>query len=96
MRAPTTLTARIHVGGHGLYTLLATLTGAGHRVSGEPVSFSTGSTHLCTPDTGTRGIATCALTSAQTSLVQKDKDTIRATFSGDTNYKTSTTTASAG
>jgi YVTN family beta-propeller protein len=95
-RAPTTLTARIYVDFHGLYTLIATLTGAGHRVSGEPVSFSTGSTHLCTPDTGTRGIATCGLTSAQTALVQKDKDTIRATFSGDTNYKTSTTTASAG
>jgi hypothetical protein len=25
-----------------------------------------------------------------------DQDTIRATYSGDTNYKTSTTTASAG
>ena len=94
-RAPTTLTARIHVGKHGLYDLIATLTGAGQRVSGEPVSFSTGSTHLCTPVTNARGRASCALTSAQTSLVQKDNDTVRATFAGDTNYKTSTTTASA-
>jgi hypothetical protein len=69
---------------------------AGPQATDEPVSFSTGSTHLCTPDTSTRGIASCALTRAQTSLVQKDHDTIRATYSGDTNYKTSTTTASAG
>jgi YVTN family beta-propeller protein len=95
-RAPTTLTARIHVGKHGQYDVIALLTGAGQRVNGEPVSFSTGSTHLCTPVTNARGRANCVLTSAQTSLVQKDKDTVRATFAGDTNYKTSTTTVSAG
>ena len=95
-RAPTTLTARIHVGTHGQYDVIAILTGAGQRVSGEPVSFSTGSTHLCTPVTNARGRANCVLTSAQTSLVHKDKDTVRVTFTGDTNYKTSTTTASAG
>ena len=95
-RAPTTLTARIHVGTHGQYNVIALLTGAGQRVSGEPVSFSTGSTHLCTPVTNARGRANCVLTSAQTSLVHKDKDTVRVTFTGDTNYKTSTTTASAG
>jgi YVTN family beta-propeller protein len=95
-RAPTTLTARIHVGSHGQYTLLATLTGAGHVVGGEPVSFSTGSTQLCTPDTSTLGTASCVLTSTQTSLVKKDHDTIRARYLGNTSYKGSTTTASAG
>ena len=63
-RAPTALTARIGLSPR--LTLTATLTAAGQPLSGQPVSFSTGPTHLCTRDTSTRGVATCVLTLWQT------------------------------
>ena len=63
-RAPTALTARIGLSPR--LTLTATLTAAGQPLSGQPVSFSTGPTHLCTRDTSTRGVANCVLTLWQT------------------------------
>jgi hypothetical protein len=50
---------------HHVFTLTATLTAAGRPFGGQPVSFTTGHTRLCTPHTSTRGVATCVLTAAQ-------------------------------
>jgi DNA-binding beta-propeller fold protein YncE len=61
-------------------------------VSGQPVSFSTGNTPLCTPDTSTTGVATCTLTAAQTLLAENDHDPIQASYPGTANYQPSSAT----
>ena len=62
-------------------------------VSGQPVSFSTGHTQLCTPDTSTRGVATCVLTASQARQAGPDHGTIRASYPGNTSYQPSSATA---
>ena len=61
-RAPTVLTARTRPGPHQAITVTAALTASGRPLSGQPVAFSTRHARLCTPDTSSRGVATCALT----------------------------------
>jgi hypothetical protein len=61
-------------------TLTATLTASGRPLSGQPVTFSTGRTHLCTPHTATRGVATCVLTATQARLAAQDNGLIRASY----------------
>ncbi len=90
-RAPTALTVSFRTVHHDL-TLTAKLTASGRRVSGQPVPFSTGNTALCTPDTSTKGVATCMLTAAQTLLAEQDHDPILASFPGTTNYQPSSAT----
>jgi YVTN family beta-propeller protein len=85
-RAPTTLTAAIRPSPHHPFILAATLTASGHPLSAQPVSFSTGPTHLCTADTSTRGAAACVLTGLQTVLVEHDHDAVRASYPGNTSY----------
>jgi YVTN family beta-propeller protein len=85
-RAPTALTARIGFSPRLGITFTATLTASGRPLSGQPVSFSIGRTHLCTADTSTRGVATCALTSRQKSLAEQDIGTIRASYPGSASY----------
>jgi YVTN family beta-propeller protein len=92
-RAPTTLTASVRFSPQLAFTLTATLTASGRPLSGQPVSFSTGHTHLCTPHTSTRGVATCVLTGPQTGLAEQDNDTIRASYPGSTSYLPSSATA---
>jgi len=92
-RAPTALTASVRLSLQLAFILAATLTASGRPLSGQPVSFSTGPTHLCTPHTGTRGVATCLLTAAQTLLAEQDNDTIRASYPGSANYRPSSATA---
>ena len=87
-QAPTALTARFGTS-HKDLTLTAKLTASGHPVSGQPVSFSTGTTPLCTPDTSADGEATCTLTAAQTALAEQDGDTIQASYAGTANYQPS-------
>ena len=92
-RAPTALTASIRPGPHQAITLTATLTASGRPLSGQPVSFSTGHTQLCTPDTSTRGVATCVLTVSQARQAGPDHGTIRASYPGNTSYQPSSATA---
>ena len=92
-RAPTALKASIRLGPHQALTLTATLTAAGRPLSGQPVSFSTGHTHLCTPDTSTRGVATCVLTGPQTRQAGQDHGTIRASYPGNSSYQPSSAIA---
>jgi hypothetical protein len=90
-QAPTALTASFRTA-QKLLTLTATLTASGSPVSGQPITFSTGTTPLCTPDTSTKGVATCTLTAAQTLLAENDHDTILASFPGTTSYQPSSAT----
>jgi large repetitive protein len=92
-RAPTALTASIGLSPHLAVTLTATLTASGRPLSARPVTFSTGPTHLCTPHTSTRGVATCVLTGAQIRLAEQDNDPILATYPGNTSYQPSSATA---
>jgi YVTN family beta-propeller protein len=92
-RARTALTARFRTA-HQELILLATLTASGRRLSGQPVSFSTGNTQLCTPDSSTRGVATCTLTAPQTLLAEQDHDPILASYPGTTSYQPSSATMS--
>jgi YVTN family beta-propeller protein len=92
-RAPTALTAAIGPGPHHVFTLTATLTASGRPLSGQPVSFSTGRTSLCTLDTSTRGAAACVLTGPQTLLVGHDHDAVRASYHGNASYQASSATA---
>jgi YVTN family beta-propeller protein len=90
---PTALTARIHVSTHRIFTLIARLATSGQPISGQPVSFSTGHTDLCTPDTNTRGMAICVLTVSQALLVEHDHYTVYARYLGNTSYLPSATLA---
>ena len=92
-RAPTALTASIRLGPHQAIILTATLTASGRPLSGQPVSFSTGHTHLCTRDTSTRGVAICVLTAPQARQAGQDHDTIRASYPGNTSYQPSSAIA---
>jgi hypothetical protein len=87
-RARTALTASFRTA-HQDLTLTAKLTASGHPVSSQPVSFSIGTTPLCTPDTSTRGVATCTLTAAQTRLAEQDHDPILASYPGTASYQPS-------
>jgi YVTN family beta-propeller protein len=100
-RVPTALTASIRLSFQRPFTLTETVTAtltttpaaSGSPLSSQPVSFSTGSTHLCTSHTGTGGVATCVLTGPQTYLVGQNNDTIKASYPGNTNYRPSSATA---
>jgi YVTN family beta-propeller protein len=92
-RAPTVLTANIGFSPHLAFTLTATLTASGRPLSGQPVSFSTGHTLLCTPHTSTRGVAACMLTGPQALLVELHTGTIRASYPGSASYRPSSATA---
>ena len=92
-RAPTALSASVRLNPQQTFTLTATLTASGRPLSGQPVSFSTGPTHLCTPHTGTRGVATCLLTGPQTRLAKQDNDPIGASYPGSASYRPSSATA---
>jgi YVTN family beta-propeller protein len=95
MRVPTALTARIGIGlsPHRALVLTATLTAAGRPLSGQPVSFTTGRTRLCTRDTNDHGLATCALTAAQARQAARSHAPIQATYPGNTTYQPSSATA---
>jgi YVTN family beta-propeller protein len=90
---PTALTARIHVSQHRIFTLIARLAASGQPISGQPVSFSTGHTDLCTLDTNTRGMAICVLTVPEALLVEHDHYTVYARYLGNTSYLPSATLA---
>jgi len=92
-RAPTMLTASVRLSPQLAFVLTATLTASGRPLSGQPVSFSTGHTHLCTPHTGTRGVATCLLTGPQTRLAEQGNVAIRASYPGSASYRPSSATA---
>jgi YVTN family beta-propeller protein len=92
-RAPTALIARVGLSPRPGFTLTATLTASGRPLSGQPVSFSAGHTHLCTPHTSTRGVAICVLTGAWTRPAGQDNGTIRASYPGNTSYRPSSATA---
>jgi len=91
-QAPTALTARIRLSPRLALILTARLT-AGRPLSGQPVSFSTGHTHLCTPRTNTRGVATCVLAGPQICLLEPDSHPIRASYPGSADYRPSSATA---
>ena len=87
-RASTALTMSFTTA-HKELTLTAHLTASGSPLSGQPVSFTTGSTQLCAPGTSASGVATCTLTSAQTLLAENDHDPILASYPGDASYRPS-------
>jgi YVTN family beta-propeller protein len=92
-RTPTALTAHIRRSPRLALTLTATLTASGRPLSGQPISFTTGHTHLCTRPTSTRGIATCVLTAAQARQAARHHGVIQATYPGNTSYQPSSATA---
>jgi hypothetical protein len=92
-RAPTALIVRVGLSPRPGFILTATLTASGRPLSGQPVSFSAGHTHLCTPHTMTRGVASCVLTGPWTRPAGQDNDIIRASYPGSTSYQPSSATA---
>jgi YVTN family beta-propeller protein len=92
-RAPTALTERVAPGSHRKYTLTAKLTASGRPLGGQPVSFSTGGTHLGSARTNTLGVATCVFTKPQARPADPDNATLRASYSGSTNYRPSSAAA---
>jgi YVTN family beta-propeller protein len=92
-RTPTALTAHIRGSPRLALTLTATLTASGRPLSGQPISFTTGHTHLCTRPTSIRGIATCVLTAAQARQAEHHHGAIQATYPGNTSYQPSSATA---
>ncbi len=92
-RIPTALTASIGLSPRHALTLTATLTAGGGPLNGQPISFTTGHTHLCTRDTSTRGVATCVLTAAQAIQAASHNGIVRASYPGNASYLPSSTTA---
>jgi YVTN family beta-propeller protein len=91
-RAPTALTQRIDRGPHLKFTLIARLTASGRPLGGQPVSFSTGHTHLCSSRTSILGVASCVLTEPRTRLAEQVNEILRASFPGSANYRPSSAT----
>ena len=94
-RAPTALTERISAGPHSRFTLTARLTTSSRPLGGQPVAFSSGNTHLCSPRTSALGVATCVFTEAKTPLAEPDHEVVRASYPGSTNYGPSSATVDA-
>jgi YVTN family beta-propeller protein len=93
-RAPTALTERIAPGPHPKFTLIARLTASGRPFGGQPVSFSTGRTHLCSSRTNSLGAASCVITEPKTRLAEQDNDiVVRASYPGSTDDRPSSATA---
>jgi hypothetical protein len=92
-RAPSALTASIRLSSPLAGIVSATLTGSRSPLGGQPVSFSTGPHHLCTQDTGSRGVASCALTWSQILLAEQNMGTIQASYPGNAGYLASSATA---
>jgi len=95
-RAPTALTARIRLSPRLASILTARLTASGRPLGGQPVSFSTGHTVLCTRDTSTRGVAICVLSGPQALLGEQDNSAIRASYPGSAGYRPSSAIAALG
>jgi hypothetical protein len=78
-----------------LLTLHATLTATGSLVAGQKVSFTAGTTPLCTATTSSKGSATCTvLTSVTDDLAIIKADGYHASFAGDSpNYLPSSASA---
>jgi hypothetical protein len=91
-RAPTALTERVAPGSHRKYTLTAKLTASGRPLGGQPVSFSTGHTHLCSSRTSILGVASCVLTEPRIRLAEQVNEILRASFPGSANYRPSSAT----
>jgi hypothetical protein len=91
MVEPTSLTAApqlvefLPFAGIGSQVVQATLTSGGNPVSGATISFSVGSTPLCTATTGLNGVARCIISpSGQAKVNQANSYT--ATFAGNSDY----------
>jgi hypothetical protein len=97
---PTTLTAAPQLvlfkpfRGVGLRVVSATLTSGGNPVSGETISFSVGTTSLCSATTGANGTARCTVSATDEFLVLWSNH-YTATFGGDSGYLASTVTTPA-
>jgi YVTN family beta-propeller protein len=91
-RIPTVLTAKAALGAQKAFVLTAKLTASGRALTGQPVSFSTGTSALCTPQTAAGGVATCVLTGPEALLAQQDSGAIKASYPGSTSYRASAAT----
>ncbi len=92
-RAPTALAERTDRGPHQKFTLVAKLTASGRPLGGQPVSFSTGRTHLCSSRTNSLGSASCVVTEPKTRPTWLDSDiVVRASYPGSASYRPSSAT----
>jgi hypothetical protein len=97
--APTVLRAApqlvlIPFGGVGLGRVSATLTSSGQPLAGHTISFTSGTTGLCSATTGANGTASCALGPlAELSVLISNSYT--ASFAGDGGYLPSSATTPA-
>lgn len=98
--APTTLTAAPQVvffpppTGVGLTHLSATLTSDGSPVQGMKITFADGALHLCTAQTNTLGVASCA-PSLLGEIVVLLTNEYSASFAGNSQYLSSTASTDA-
>jgi hypothetical protein len=103
-QAPTTMTATpaeasLSNGTLSLSSLTATLTGPNGPIAGQPVTFTAGSSRLCTATTDADGTATCSTSvgSGAASLLGVLQSLgYTATYAGDTAYQGCTTAAGMG
>jgi large repetitive protein len=91
-KVATALKVRVVLDPQSAFVLTATLTEAGHPLGAQPVSFSTGTSLLCAPQTDAQGVATCVLTGPEAVLAQQDHGAIKASYAGSTTYRPSKAT----
>ena len=80
--------------GVGLGRVSATLTSAGSPLAGKQITFTVGSTTLCTATTNTKGVATCNL-SLKNELKVLAANSYTASFAGNSSYLGSTASTKA-
>jgi YVTN family beta-propeller protein len=87
-KAPTAMTEHVASGPHSRFALSAKLTASGSPLGSQPVTFSTGKTHLCSARTNKLGAASCAFTGSKNEI-------LRASYPGSASYRPSSATVKA-
>ena len=85
-RRPTHITPDIFFNYRQTFTVVGTLDSIFRPVAGQPLSFSTGFTHLCTAVTNNHGVASCVLSYAKSVAIRQNSGRYRVRFAGSPGY----------
>lgn len=85
-RVPTHITPDAFFNFQQTFTVAGTLHSLGRPVTGRPLSFSTGRTHLCTAITNNHGVASCVLSYAKSIAIRQNSGRYTVGFAGTPGY----------
>jgi hypothetical protein len=85
-RIPTHITPDIFFNFQQTFTVVGALDSFFGPVAGQPLSFSTGFTHLCTAITNNHGVASCVLSYAKSVAIRQNSGRYTISFAGSPGY----------